>query len=75
MPRKHRLVRVERGLYRSGDVYHACATPLGSEKVAWKRLGAAVDPYRLAIATAIFSGLRIGELLGPSWEDIDLKSG
>lgn len=38
-------------------------------------LDAAVDPYRLPIATAIFSGLRIGELLGLTWEDIDFKSG
>ncbi|MCA1700258.1 MAG: tyrosine-type recombinase/integrase, partial [Actinobacteria bacterium] len=38
-------------------------------------LDAAVDPYRLPIATAIFSGLRIGELLGLTWEDIDLKAG
>ena len=38
-------------------------------------LDAAVDPYRLPIATAIFMGLRIGELLGLTWEDIDFKAG
>ena len=38
-------------------------------------LDAAVDPYRLPIATAIFTGLRIGELLGLTWEDIDFNAG
>ena len=28
MPRKQDRVRLDRGLYRSGDVYFACATPL-----------------------------------------------
>lgn len=28
MPRKDARVRIERGLYRSGNVYVACATPL-----------------------------------------------
>jgi integrase len=37
-------------------------------------LNAAVDPYRSLIATAIFSGLRIGELLGLTGEDIDFKA-
>lgn len=39
MPSKHPRVRVERGLYRTGDVYFACAAPLGSNKVVWTRLG------------------------------------
>ena len=39
MPRKHPRVRVERGLYRAGDVYFACATPLGSSQVIWRKLG------------------------------------
>ena len=38
-------------------------------------LAATVDPYRLPIATAVFSGLRIGELLGLTWEDTDFKGG
>lgn len=40
MPRKQDRVRLERGLYRAGNVYFACATPLGSRKVVWKKLGA-----------------------------------
>ena len=40
MPRKESRVRIERGLYRSGKVYLACATPMGSRKVVWKKLGA-----------------------------------
>lgn len=40
MPRKENRVRIERGLYRSGNVYFACATPLASRKVVWKKLGA-----------------------------------
>ena len=40
MPRKDARVRIERGLYRSGNVYVACATPLGSRTVVWRTLGA-----------------------------------
>jgi integrase len=32
--------RVERGLYRDGAVYYACATPAGSRNARWKSLGA-----------------------------------
>jgi integrase len=38
-------------------------------------LDAAEDPFHLPIATAIFSGLRIGELLGLTWDDVDFKAG
>ena len=31
--------RVERGLYRDGAVYYACATPAGSRTARWKSLG------------------------------------
>jgi integrase len=31
--------RVERGLYRNGSVYYACATPPGSRSAVWKSLG------------------------------------
>lgn len=37
--RKEDRVRIERGLYRSGSVYFACATPMGTRKVARKKLG------------------------------------
>jgi integrase len=33
-------VRIERGLYRDGSIYYACATPPGSRSAAWKSLGA-----------------------------------
>ena len=32
-------VRVERGLYRTGDTYYACATPPGSRSASWRSLG------------------------------------
>jgi integrase len=36
-------------------------------------LDAAPTRYRLAIACGLFSGLRLSELLGLTWEDIDLR--
>jgi len=39
MPRKAKLVRVERGLYRSGDVWWACATRKGQRSAQWLKLG------------------------------------
>lgn len=38
-------------------------------------LQAAEGPYRTAIGTAIFTGLRVGELTGLKWADIDLAAG
>ena len=38
-------------------------------------LAAAKPPYRALLATAIFSGLRLMELLGLRWQDIDLDAG
>lgn len=38
-------------------------------------LDAADDRYRPLIATAVFTGLRIGELLGLTWRDLDLDAG
>ena len=40
MPWKERRVRIERGLYKVGDVYWACATPVGDRKPQWGKLGA-----------------------------------
>src|SRR4051794_19471537 len=39
VPSKNKRVRVERGLYRTGNYYYACATPPGSRAVAWRALG------------------------------------
>lgn len=39
MPRKAKRVRVERGLYRAGDVWLACVTPKGQRNPRWLKLG------------------------------------
>src|SRR4051794_24956681 len=39
MPRKVRPMRVERGLYRSGNTFLACATHPGSRQAVWRTLG------------------------------------
>jgi integrase len=39
MARKQKSTRVERGLYRAGKTYLACATPPGSRTVRWKTIG------------------------------------
>jgi integrase len=39
MPRSERRVRVERGLYKAGRTYFACATPPGGRQAVWKTLG------------------------------------
>jgi integrase len=39
-----------------------------------RRLLAAASPaYKPALATGLFAGLRVSELLGLSWDDVDLK--
>ncbi|TMK99129.1 MAG: site-specific integrase [Actinobacteria bacterium] len=39
MARKQKAKRIERGLYRAGKTYLACATPPGSRTVRWKTIG------------------------------------
>ena len=39
MPSKDKRVRVERGLYRTGSYFYACATPSGSRNAIWRTLG------------------------------------
>lgn len=39
MPRKNPMVRVERGLYKSGATFVACVTPPGERQVRWRSLG------------------------------------
>jgi integrase len=38
-------------------------------------LAAAGDRYQPLLATALFTGLRLGELLGLTWADVDLAGG
>jgi integrase len=38
-------------------------------------LGACSPPSRLMIATALYTGLRISEMLGLVWDDVDLRAG
>jgi hypothetical protein len=40
VPRNEQRVRVERGLYKAGKDYYACATPPGGRTAVWKGLGA-----------------------------------
>lgn len=37
---KHKRVSVERGLYKTGDTYWACATAPGERTARWLKLGA-----------------------------------
>jgi integrase len=39
MPRKHKRVRVERGLYKAGREYWACATRPGETRAEWLKIG------------------------------------
>src|SRR4051794_41952790 len=39
MPSKEKRLRIERGLYRTGTYYYACATPPGSRAPMWRALG------------------------------------
>jgi integrase len=39
MARKEKRTRIERGLYRAGKTYLACATPAGSPRAKWKTIG------------------------------------
>jgi len=39
MPRNEKKIRVERGLYRAGETYYACATPPGARTALWRSLG------------------------------------
>ena len=47
---------------------------LGQQEIA-RLFGATLPPYRVLIATALFTGMRHSELLGLIWEDVDLCGG
>jgi integrase len=66
------LRRLER--HERPRVVHREMRVLGREEIA-ALLEAAEEPYRTLFATAIFTGLRIGEVLGLTWADLDLQAG
>jgi integrase len=47
---------------------------LGREEIT-RLLGCCLPPYRTLVATALYTGMRLSELLGLIWEDIDLDRG
>lgn len=47
---------------------------LGREEVV-RLLACVSDPYTPLVATALFTGMRISELLGLVWEDVELDAG
>lgn len=49
MPSTEKRVRVERGLYRAGNTFYACATPAGARSAVWRSLGAVglMEAWRL----------------------------
>jgi len=47
---------------------------LGCEEIA-RLLDACLPAYRALIATALFTGMRLSELLGLIWDDLDLAGG
>jgi integrase len=47
---------------------------LGREEIA-RLLDGCLPRYRALIATALFTGMRVSELLGLTWRDVDLGSG
>ena len=47
---------------------------LGRDEVA-RLLACCADRYRLLVATALFTGMRISELLGLIWEDVEPRRG
>jgi integrase len=55
-------------------VVHREMRVLGREEIA-ALLEVAEEPYRTLFATGIFTGLRIGELLGLTWADVALQAG
>jgi integrase len=63
--------RIER--HERPRVVHREMRVLGREEIA-ALLDAAEEPYRTLFATGIFTGLRIGEVLGLTWVDLDLQA-
>jgi integrase len=67
------LRRLERG-ERPSAVTRNERRVLTSDEIA-KLLGKATPRYRPVLATAVFTGLRLGELLGLIWADVDFDEG
>jgi integrase len=54
---------------------HRCEQRVLGHAEISKLLAACLPNYRPFIATAIYSGMRLSELLGLTWQDIDLEGG
>lgn len=65
MPRSASRERVEKGLYRQGDVYLACVTPEGSRQARWKTLGRVGVMEARRLREEFVNQLRRGELPAP----------
>ena len=47
----------------------------GTKKDTQTELGEDQIKYKVAIILAIFTGVRLGELMGLEWQDVDFKTG
>jgi integrase len=65
MPRSRPRIKIERGLYRAGDVYWACVTPRGERQARWERLGAIGIQEARRLRDEFAYKLRSGELRRP----------
>jgi integrase len=59
---KHKRVSVERGLYKTGDTYWACATAPGERKARWLKLGAIGVQEARRLRDEFAYKLKIGQL-------------
>jgi integrase len=64
---KRKLVLPDRGIKKSVRFFTA--------DECRRIIAAAVNPYRSMYALAVMTGLRVGEVLGLRWEDIDFEQG
>jgi integrase len=67
------MVQLERGA-RPSVAKRTRRRSLTTEEVG-RLLGAALPMYRPLLACAVYTGMRLGELLGLTWEDVDFEAG
>jgi integrase len=66
------LTRATRRLYRSN--YDVASTPFLSRQEDIERLYRALpEPHSVIFAVGVLAGLRVGEILGLDWADVDLE--